>query len=253
MELKDKTALVTGGAQGIGQAIVRLFLREGARVVLCDLNRQEGEALARELEQQGGQVLFVPTNVMDSQSVQGAIQAGVDRFGGLDILVNNAGIVEQDCYLEEESEQEWNRVLSVNLHGTFLACKYALPHLRQSKGCVVNIASISGLTATRYCAAYCASKAGVIGLTRAIAADYAPYGVRANAVCPASCLTPMMKNYFAAYSPEQVEEKVKRLSGPIGRMCQPEEIARAVLFLASPQASYVSGSIVPVDGGYTAV
>lgn len=253
MRLKEKTALVTGGAKGIGEAIVRLFVQEGAQVVIADLCEAEGTALARELTAAGGQAVFVQTNVMDSGSVQAAIQTAVDRFGGLDILVNDAGIVEQDCYLEDESVEEWNKVLSVNLHGTFLNCKYALPHLRRVKGCIVNIASMSGLVATRYCAAYCASKAAIIGLTRAIAADYAPYGVRANAICPAACETPMMKQYFSAYSPEEVAEKVKRLSGPIGRMCQPEEIARAVLYLASPNSSYVSGIALPVDGGYTAV
>lgn len=253
MRLEGKRALVTGGAKGIGEAIVRRFVQEGASVLVADLCRQEGEQLTHELNAQEEKAVFMQTDVTDSASVQRAIEAAAARFGGLDILVNNAGIVEQDTLLEDESAQEWNRVLAVNLHGTFLNCKYALPHLRESRGCIVNIASMSGLVATRYCAAYCASKAGVIGLTRALAADYAPYGVRVNAICPAACETPMMKEYFSAYSKEEVEEKVKRLSGPIGRMCQPEEIAQAVLFLASPQNSYISGVAMPVDGGYTAV
>lgn len=253
MRLEGKRALVTGGAQGIGEAIVRRFAAEGASVLVADRCAPEGEQMVRELNGAGGRAVFVPTDVTDRAGVRQAIDTAVERFGGLDILVNNAGIVEQDTLLEDESAEEWNRVLGVNLHGAFLNCKYALPHLRQSKGCIVNIASMSGLVATRYCAAYCASKAGVIGLTRALAADYAPYGVRVNAICPAACETPMMKKYFSAYSQEEVAEKVRRLSGPIGRMCQPDEVAQAVLFLASPQSSYISGVAMPVDGGYTAV
>lgn len=253
MKLKGKAALVTGGAKGIGEAIVRLFCQEGADVLIADMCRPEGEALARELNAAGGRALFCQTDVTQPDSVRAAIHTAVERFGALDILVNNAGIVEQDTLLEDESEEEWNKVLSVNLYGAFLNCKYALPHLRRSRGCIVNIASMSGLVATRYCAAYCASKAGIIGLTRAIAADYAQYGVRANALCPAACETPMMKQYFSAYSKQEVEEKVRRLSGPMGRMCQPDEIAQGVLFLAGPESSYVSGIAMPVDGGYTAV
>lgn len=253
MRLEGKRALVTGGAFGIGEAIVRLFVQEGASVLIADLKEEKGAALAAELDPTGKRVVFHQTNVAQSDSYQGAIAAAVEAFGGLDVLVNNAGIVEQDILLEDESVEEWNRVLGVNLHGTFFGCKYALPHLRKTKGRIVNIASMSGLVATRFCAAYCSSKAAVIGLPRALASDYAPYGVRVNAVCPAACETPMMKNYFSAFSPEEVAEKVQRLSGPIGRMCQPSEIAQTVLFLASPEASYVSGIAVTVDGGYCIV
>ena len=253
MRLKDKTALVTGGAAGIGEAIVRLFAAEGASVVIADYNAERGAALATELTGKGLPVVFVRTDVSKSEDCQAAIKTALGRFGKLDVLVNDAGIVEQDVMLEDETEEEWDRVLGVNLHGTFFCCKYALPHLRRTKGAIVNIASMSGLVATRYCAAYCSSKAAVIGFTRAIAADYAPHGVRVNAICPAACETPMMKNYFSAFTPDVVQEKISRLSGPVGRMCQPEEIAQAVLFLASAESSYTSGLALPVDGGYTAV
>lgn len=253
MRLEHKIALVTGGAKGIGEAIVRVFAREKAAVLIADLCEDEGIKLAGQLKAEGYQAAFVRTNVGEPADIQAAVNEAVSRFGGLDILVNNAGIVEQDCLLEDETQEEWTRVLSVNLHGTFLGCRYALPYLKRSKGCIVNIASISGITATRGCAAYCASKAGVIGLSRALAADYAPFGVRVNALCPSACETPMMKQYFTVYSEEEVREKVSRLSGPIGRMCLPEEIANGVLFLASPENSYLSGLTFPVDGGYTAV
>ena len=251
--LKNKVAIVTGGAMGIGEAIVRAFIREGAKVVIADMNSTVGAALEAELTAAGAEAMFVRTNVASAEDTADCVRAAVDRFGSLDILVNNAGIVEQDVLLEDESVEEWMKVLNVNLTGQFLMCKFALPYLRETKGNIVNISSMSGLTATRYCAAYCASKAGVMGMTRAIAADYAKYGIRANAICPAAVETPMMKNYFAAFSEEEVAEKIGRLSGPIGRMSQPSEIAEAVVYLASPAASYVSGISMPVDGGYTAV
>lgn len=253
MRLEGKRALITGGAAGIGEAIVRLFAQEGASILIADVGEEKGNSLAHELFKSGFKVAFKKTDVSSSISYQEAIKDAVELYGGLDILVNDAGIVEQDVMLEDETVEEWKRVLGVNLHGTFYGCKYALPYLRKSRGCIVNIASMSGLVATRYCAAYCASKAAVIGLTRALAADYAPYGVRVNAICPAACETPMMKNYFSAFSKEEVEEKIARLSGPVGRMCQPLEIANAVLFLASGESSYTSGLAMPVDGGYTAV
>lgn len=253
MGFEQKTVLVTGGAKGIGEAIVRRFAAAGASVMIADRCEDSGEKLAGELKEESRQAAFIRTDVSEAADVRAAVEEAVLRFGRLDILVNNAGIVEKDCLLEDESKEEWDKVLSVNLHGTFLGCKYALPYLKCSRGCIINIASISGLTATRLCAAYCASKAGVIGLTRAIAADYAGDGVRANAVCPAACETPMMKQYFSAYSKKEVEKKISRLSGPSGRMCRPEEIAAAVLFLASPENSYISGAVIPVDGGYTAV
>lgn len=253
MRLDGKRAIVTGGAQGIGEAITRLFVREGASVLITDMCVEAGEELARELKDQGGEILFCQTDVTSASDVSNAIKLAVERFGGLDILVNNAGIVEKDCLLEDMPEEVWHNVLNVNLNGTFLNCKYALPHLRESRGCVVSMSSTSGLVATKNDPAYCASKTAIIGLTRAIAADYAQFGVRANAVCPTICETPLFKSYISSFSPEEVEEKMRRLGGPGGRPCTPEEVARTVLFLASSEASYVSGIAVAVDGGYTAV
>ena len=254
MRLENQRALVTGGATGIGEAIVRLFAAEGASVLVADLNEEKGQALAAELDAScPGRIVFQKTNVASSESYQADIAAAVESFGGLDVLVNNAGIVEQDVLIEDQAVEEWDRVLGVNLHGTFFGCKYAMPYLRESRGRIVNIASMSGLVATRYCAAYCSSKVAVIGLTRALAADYAPYGVRVNAVCPAACETPLFNAYIASFPPEEQAEKMKRLGGPGGRPCTREEIARTVLFLASDEASYVSGTAVTVDGGYCIV
>ena len=253
MKLSGKCALVTGGAKGIGESIVRLFVQEGASVLISDLCEEEGLALARELTAAGGHVVFCKTDVTSPQQVAHSVQTAVEQLGGLDILVNNAGIVEQDTLLEDMPEEVWYNVLNVNLNGAFLNCKYALPHLKKSRGCVVSMSSTSGLVATKNDPAYCASKTGIVGLTRAIAADYAQFGVRANAVSPTICQTPLFQAYISSFSPEEQAEKMKRLGGPGGRPCTTQEVAQAVLFLASPQASYVSGITLPVDGGYTAV
>lgn len=251
--LEGKTAIVTGGAKGIGEAVVRAFVNEGASVVVADMCGPEGESLAQELSQKGSRVLFCKTDVTCASAVERSVKTAVERFGALDILVNNAGIVEKDCLLEDMPEEVWHNVLNVNLNGVFLNCKYALPYLRKSRGCVVNMASTSGLVATKKDPAYCASKTAIIGLTRAIAADYAGAGVRANAVCPTICETPLFQAYISSFPPEEVEEKMRRLGGPGGRPCTPEEVAQTVLFLASPEAGYVNGIAVAVDGGYTAV
>ena len=254
MRLENQRALVTGGATGIGEAIVRLFAAEGASVLVADLNEEKGQALAAELDGKGsGRVVFCETNVTDPAQVERAVKTAVEAFGGLDILVNDAGTVERDTLLEDMSEEVWFKVLNVNLKGTFLCTKYALPYLRESKGCVVSMSSTSGLVATKNDPAYCASKTGIIGLTRSIACDYGKYGVRANAVCPTICQTPLFNAYIESFPPEEQAEKMKRLGGPGGRPCTREEIAQTVLFLASPEASYVSGIAVTVDGGYCIV
>ena len=174
-----------------------------------------------------------------------AVKTAVERFGGLDILVNNAGTVERDTLLEDMTEEVWHNVLNVNLNGVFLNCKYALPYLRERRGCVVSMSSTSGLVATKNDPAYCASKTAIVGLTRAIAADYAQYGVRANAVCPTICETPLFNSYISSFPSEEQEEKLRRLGGPGGRPCKAEEIARAVLFPASPRPAMSAGSPWP--------
>lgn len=254
MRLEGKNALVTGGAKGIGEAIVRLFCQEGANILIADMVEEEGTALAAELDGKGpGRVVFCKTNVTVPAEVEHAVKTAVETFGGLDILVNDAGTVERDTLLEDMPEEVWFKVLNVNLNGTFLCTKYALPYLRESRGCVVSMSSTSGLVATKNDPAYCASKTGIIGLTRSIACDYGKYGVRANAVCPTICQTPLFNAYIESFPPEEQAEKMKRLGGPGGRPCTREEIAQTVLFLSSPEASYVSGIAVTVDGGYCIV
>lgn len=253
MRLQGQRTIVTGGASGIGSAIVRRFCREGARVMISDIDEANGAALAEELAGRGADVFFCKTDVAIPEQVEFSVGKALERFGGLDILVNNAGIIEPDNLLENVAIDTWRNVITVNLSGMFLNAKYVLPHLRESRGCIVNMASICSLVASRNDPSYCASKGGVLSLTRAIAADYAQFGVRCNAVAPTVCDSPMMQNYMAGFAEEDLRKKMDRWGGPGGRLCTPEEVAEAALFLASPEANYISGVILPVDGGYTAV
>ena len=254
MRLENKNVIITGGAKGIGEEIVRTFVAEGANVMIADMAEAEALALVEELNAKGtGSAAFVKADVTVPSDVRNAVETAVELFGSLDVLVNDAGTVELDTLLEDMPEEVWFKVLTVNLNGAFLFTKYALPHLRKSKGCIVSMSSTSGLVATYNDPAYCASKTGIIGLMRSIACDYGKFGVRANAVCPTICQTPMFEAYINSFSPEEQAEKMKRLGGPAGRACTKSEVAQAVLFLASPEASYVNGTYVTVDGGYCIV
>jgi len=254
MKLYKRSAIVTGGCSGIGEAIVRLFCLEGARVMFSDVNEQAGKALEEELAGQGADVFFCKADVSVPEEVERSVRAAVERFGGLDILINNAGIVEQDNLLEDVPIQTWQQVIGINLSGMFYNARYALPYLRKSKGCIVNMGSICSLVATKYDPSYCASKGGILGLTRSIAADYAQYGVRCNAIAPGMCDSPMMRAFTDQMAPEVYAQKLNDgWAGPARRFCTPEEVANAALFLASDDAGYISGIILPVDGGYTAV
>lgn len=253
MRLENKNAIVTGGAKGIGEEITRLFASEGAKVLIADMDERTGEALSSELSAGGAKVSFCKANVTEPKDAENAVKKAIELFGSLDILVNDAGTVEKDVLLEDMPEEVWFKVLNTNLNGAFFFSKYALPYLKKTKGCIVSMSSTSGLVATKNDPAYCASKTGIIGMTRAIACDYGRFGVRANAVCPTICQTPLFKSYIESFPKEEREEKMKRLGGPSGRACTPQEVARAVLFLASPEASYVNGIAVTVDGGYCIV
>ena len=253
MKLAGKRAVVTGGARGFGEAIVRRFAAEGASVFFVDLLQAEGEALAAELTADGKTVCFRQADVRDPAAVAAYIEEAAALFGGLDILVNNAGIEEPATILENEPLEVWEDLLRTDLFGVFYNAKYALPHLRASKGNIVSISSISGLVATKEDPAYNAAKHGVIGLTKSIARDYAALGVRANAVCPGCSDTHMMQEIMAPMSEEQIAASLPRWGGPMGRLGRPVEIANLVTFLASDEASYITGAACAVDGGYSAI
>jgi len=252
--IDGKTAIVTGAGNGIGRAIATAFAGAGANVVVSDVLPDDGERTVGEITDAGGTAFFVPADVSDAEQAENLIAAAVQRFGGLDILANNAGIGGGKLRLHEIEPADFDRVLNVNLRGTFLCSKYAIPHfLSQQDGRIVNTASTYGLIGAPNAAAYCASKGAIINLTRQLAVDYGPDGIRVNAVCPGYIDTQLGRR-GPQLTPEEFEaatairEKAARMQ-PLRRQGQPSEIGEVALFLASDAASFMTGSIVPVDGG----
>jgi NAD(P)-dependent dehydrogenase (short-subunit alcohol dehydrogenase family) len=248
-----RVALVTGGAKGIGAATSRLLVNEGARVVIADLDADAGRALETELRGAGHTAQFIRADVSRASDAEQLIRAAGDAFGGLDILINNAGIALAKS-TTATAEAEWDRVLGTNLKGAWLCAKFAIPELaRRGGGAIVNVASNAGLVGFPNLAAYCASKGGLVLLTKAMALDCAPLKIRVNAVCPGHTRTPMGDGFVAAQvDPEQFVNEFINRQHPLGRMAEAEEIARTILYLASDDASFVTGAALAVDGGYTA-
>lgn len=245
MRLSDTAAFVTGAGSGIGRGIALRLADEGAKVVMADVDAVRGEETAQAVARAGAHGLFVQTDVTNAESVRRAVDAAFRRFERLDTLVNCAGISPVGS-VTETTEEDWNRCLAIDLTSVFLTCKYAVPAmLRGGGGSIVNIAGTLGLLAGFRKAAYCAAKAGVVNLTRQVALDYGP-AVRANCVCPGFVDTPLN----AAVSEEDRRGIAARL--PLGRVGQAEDIARAVVYLASRESSYVTGTCLVVDGGQTA-
>jgi len=243
--LKGKFALVTGGASGIGRATALAFAREGARVVVADLASAGGKETVHLIKKMGGEAIAVKCDVSKAANVRAMVKKTVAAYGRLDCAFNNAGVgvIKSivDC-----TEKEWDHLLSVNLKGTWLCMKYEIIQmLKQGSGVIVNTASVLGLIGTQNYAPYIASKHGVVGLTKAAAMDCAHAGIRVNAVCPGSVLTPMFEPIL---DDPQLEDAIKKMH-PLGRFAKPEEIAEAVIWLCSDAASFVTGTALPVDGG----
>ncbi|QIW81807.1 dihydroanticapsin 7-dehydrogenase [Bacillus tequilensis] len=252
MNLTDKTVLITGGASGIGYAAVQAFLNQQANVVVADIDEEQGEAMVR--KENSDRLHFVQTDITDEAACQQAVQSAVDTFGGLDVLINNAGI-EIVSPIHEMELSDWNKVLEVNLTGTFLMSKHALKHmLAAGKGNIINTCSVGGLVAWPDIPAYNASKGGVLQLTRSMAVDYAKHQIRVNCVCPGIIDTPLNEKSFLENNEGTLEEikKEKAKVNPLLRLGKPEEIANVMLFLASDLSSYMTGSAITADGGYTA-
>jgi 3-oxoacyl-[acyl-carrier protein] reductase len=248
MRLKDKVALITGGAAGIGKATAKRFLEEGARVVICDVNAEAGKAAAEEL---GGTIEFYQVNVADRQAVQAWVDDVVAKYGRVDVLVNNAGVLRDNTLVKVKDgelvkqmpEEEWDLVIAVNLKGVFNCTQAVAPTMiKQGSGVILNASSVVGLDGNFGQTNYVATKAGVIGMTKVWARELGRYNVRVNAVAPGFIATEMVMQM-----PERILEKMKARI-PLGRMGQPSEIAAAYLFLASDEASYISGTVLRVDG-----
>lgn len=248
MKLQNHIALVTGAASGIGQAVAVRFAAEGAAVMAADTDDKNGRETVERIRAAGGRAEFFHLDVSSADQVRRAVQQTIDSLGGLHILFNGAGILAYGTAVET-SEEIWNRIMAVNLTGTFLCSQACLPHMiAQGKGSVINVASTTGAhDACAHAVAYVSSKGGVTLLTRAMAVDHARQGVRVNAICPGPTDTPMLRN---ALTPEQLEAFAKTF--PMGRLGRPEELAGAAVFLASDDASFVTGALLYVDGGQTA-
>src|SRR5436189_1359438 len=249
-DFTGKVAFVTGAANGIGRAAALAFAHEGASVVVADVSEQGNQETARMIEEAGGRALAIRCDVSRAEDVKAALDKAVEVFGRLDFAFNNAGVEQPITAAAEVTEEEWNRIIRVNLRGVFLCLKYEIPlMLKQGGGAIVNTSSGAGIKGFKGQAAYAASKHGVVGLTKSAALDYAPQSIRVNAVCPGIIATPMM-NRFTGGTAEGEQRVIAQ--EPIGRMGKPEEIAATVVWLCSDAAAFVVGHAMVVDGGQTA-
>ena len=247
MELKDKVAIVTGSGRGIGEGVAMVLAREGARLVIVDMNLDDARNVAKRIEAGGGQAIATRTDISKKADVEAMVAETLKAFGTVDILVNNAGIEATPCLAHEMSEAQFDRVLGVNLKGTFFCSQAVLPTMiAKNSGRIVNVSSVAGLRMTFFGSVdYTVSKHGVTGLTQHLAWEVADHGITVNSVCPGGVQTPLMEQHTA---PEFREMVRKRLI-PLGRMCTIEEIGEAVSFLASDRAQMITGQMLAVDGG----
>ena len=248
MRLEGKVALISGGARGIGAAEAKLFAREGANLAIGDVLETEGQQLAEEIAETGGQVTFFKLDVTSEEDWQAAVRTTLERFGKVDVLVNNAGIIKRDRVVDTSGE-DWDRIMEVNAKGVFLGTKYVIPEMiKAGGGSIVNLSSVAGILGSPAGSAYGASKAAVRILTKSTAIQYARNGIRANSVHPGPIDAPMMEPIKA--NPRHYQKYID--GTPMGRFGTPEEVANAILFLASDESSYMTGSELVIDGGITA-
>ena len=244
MKLAGKVAIVTGATQGIGRAGALRFAKEGAKVVCAGRNTTKGEAVVEEIKAMGGEAIFVQTDIKSEADMDKLLKATIDAYGKLDILYNNAGIAYSEDLFQYD-QVKWDELIEVNLRAPYLLCKKALPLLLETKGNILNTSSISGLKAQHRGYAYNASKTALIRITEIMALEFAPQGVRVNAICPGVTKTDIL----STVAPEQLEQLAMAI--PMGRLGEPEEIAAAAVFMVSDDASYMTGQALAIDGGYT--
>jgi len=250
--LSGKVAFITGGGTGIGRACALAFAKEGAKVAVVGRKQGPLEVVSREIASSGGDTFGTTCDVSDRASVERALEASANHFGRLDTIVNNAGAVAV-ATAEETSDEDWHRLLDVNLTGSFLVSRAALPLLRKAGGgTITNIGSVLGLVARKQRAAYCAAKAGVIGLTRAMAVDHAHENIRVNCICPAIVETELGLASMAKAADPAAERRRRSAEIPLGRLGKPEEVALMAVYLASDESAWVTGAILPLDGGTSA-
>jgi len=253
VRLENKVSIITGGTSGIGRATALLFAREGARVIIAARDESRGKEVEQAILSGGGLAKFVRCNVQRATDCQRVVRSAIEAYGHLDIVFNNAGVEYPDRSVLETAEEEWDQTMDTNAKGVYLMSKYAIPHLVESGGgVIINTASIWGMVAGKGAAAYCASKGAVILLTKAMAIDHAAQGIRVNCICPGSVDTPMLRQEMTKLGGIEKARPIFAARHPLNRISTPEEIARIVLFLASPDASFISGAWLPIDGARTA-
>lgn len=259
MRLKGKVAVVTGAASGIGRATAILFGEEGARVMCADIDGDGVKLTARHIVDGGSEGAAIQVDVSQDADAQRMVRETVERWGRLDILFNNAGVEGPEVAVTDLSEEDWDHTIDVNLKGVFLGCKYAIPRmLKAGGGVIINNASVAGLRGIPMSSTYCSSKGGVVLLTKALAVEWGRQGIRVNCVCPGVILTPMVEREIDEelslarhLTREEILERWGR-AHPLGRVGTAEEVAKTVLFLASDDASFITGVALPVDGGWEA-
>ena len=248
--VEGKVAVVTGAASGIGRATAQLFAKEGAKVVVDDINVEGGEETVLMIKEAGGEAFFFKGDVRIAADMEAMVQKTVDTYGRLDCAHNNAGIIGDLALTADCSEENWDDVVNTIMKGVWLGMKYEIPQmLKQGEGCIVNTASAGALCGLPYTPAYCAAKAGVIQLTKTTALEYAEHGIRINAVCPAGTLTPLLRAFTLG---DPATETMRARMIPLGRLAMPEDIAKVVVWLCSDGAGFVTGTPMLVDGGMVA-
>jgi NAD(P)-dependent dehydrogenase (short-subunit alcohol dehydrogenase family) len=252
MLLKDRVAIVTGGASGIGKAITLRFAAEGAKVVIADIHEQKGKALADEIKKSGGEAFFIKCDVADTRQANDTAAKAAAKYGKIDILVNNAGGVAGDAKIEETTDEAWNRVIAINLTGQFLMCRAAIPYMKKNGyGKIINLSSMGAINPPAPIVHYHAAKGGVLGLTTNLAQEFAKENITVNAILPGPVKSEFFTEMFTGKPQAEADAFFKKLDSkvPMGRMGQPDEIAKVALFLASDLSSYVTGEAINVGGG----